>query len=1125
MSNLANEYELGSNYLSSSSRSPSSLILTSFHDVQFTHVAKRDSYRDITNCFNSTLVGSQPMSQLKRRDASSPSPSRSPVSNRVHGNGDSTWTRVDVNLSENITDDDDDSNNTVIVSRDPSKTNLLLKAWQTGDVSEQGNNALAISVGARNLELRANPEALGRAAAEVGKLMPESFSGEHSHRMNALVAGNPAEAKLEAFRLLAYQLSNNLIEAAEWDSDDSYDEDDEKYPRIIAMFREINLPRNMWAKIFSTEQDRTSSAFAEALFEAALDTVAWDIAQALLEAGVDPNQPIVTHWNCCVERPIQLATDLRIRGFEMAKLLVQAGAEVDGVTEDNEKSALHVTAGSGTLEMTKLLVENGADIRRWVEAEYTNSPVEWYTPLIAAADSSRLGWRFTFNNRESDGEGEGTEKKEPECLRVFRYLLSLHDDVRDHEILRESLTVAAHRGRSDMIELLLDRGVDINEENSRGLTALETAVWQNYKIRDTVSKLISHGATVNRPDGLSALHMAAANKDWELVQLLVDNGADIDAKVNLQPSRHSDMLGDQFSRRKTSSMAHLHTPLQLALHRVNESPSVVSITPKTDKGAMILLQAGAKLTGGEIIQAVDFDSEILLQALLDRGADVNEESWNDSTALQACLKAGHQKLAGILLRAGAKLKGGELFSAFKKGKREIIDTLLARGARIEDTGPNGESILEAACLGQNWEGMTWAMEHDTSPYDAGALCAAVSSPSGVNITVHIKKILSQRTPENANPLLEATAVGYAAYMQDWDKLHCLLPLQIQSDCIVATSGYYGYSSLVLHRTYSLTNDYKAQFWHDHSLIRCSALVPAILSGSWEIVQAMLKAGYRPDALSLLVAIKRSSPADIAELIKHGADVNSRARRDLDTPLQLAVRFKRADLVQTLLSNGADVNAPPPVGVPLHNKLEDEPNELAPRTALQAAVERGHLEIIDILLAAGANVNGPLSLDLGRTVGATELQFAAAKGHLGIAKRLMELGAKIDAPRADTKGRTALEGAAEQGRLDMVQFLLENGANTLDGRGVWQYHRAIGFAQRYGHRTVARLLEDWRVWALRDYKCSRSDGLLDDDFRLVWRRTSGYGDDEDDGYSADEDSVDEEEQGEEAEEDYDDLTDD
>src|SRR5205823_4291850 len=101
--------------------------------------------------------------------------------------------------------------------------------------------------------------------------------------------------------------------------------------------------------------------------------------------------------------------------------------------------------------------------------------------------------------------------------------------------------------------------------------------------------------------------------------------------------------------------------------------------------------------------------------------------------------------------------------------------------------------------------------------------------------------------------------------------------------------------------------------------------------------------YSPDALSLLVAIKRRTPADITELIAHGAEVNTLARYDLDTPLQLAVRLKRVDLVQTLLNHGADVNASPAACVPTHDRWGHEPNELAPRSALQAAVEHGHLQ--------------------------------------------------------------------------------------------------------------------------------------------------------------------------------------
>jgi ankyrin repeat protein len=69
---------------------------------------------------------------------------------------------------------------------------------------------------------------------------------------------------------------------------------------------------------------------------------------------------------------------------------------------------------------------------------------------------------------------------------------------------------------------------------------------------------------------------------------------------------------------------------------------------------------------------------------------------------------------------------------------------------------------------------------------------------------------------------------------------------------------------------------------------------------------------------------------------------------------------------------------------------NNPNELRPRSALQAAVEHGHLLLIDELLAAGADVNGPWAMD----GGASALQLGAAKGYLGIARRLLELGRRI-----------------------------------------------------------------------------------------------------------------------------------
>jgi ankyrin repeat protein len=73
--------------------------------------------------------------------------------------------------------------------------------------------------------------------------------------------------------------------------------------------------------------------------------------------------------------------------------------------------------------------------------------------------------------------------------------------------------------------------------------------------------------------------------------------------------------------------------------------------------------------------------------------------------------------------------------------------------------------------------------------------------------------------------------------------------------------------------------------------------------------------------------------------------------------------------------------------------------------------------------------------------------------------LLEYGADVNALGAKPDGRTALEGAAEYGRIDMVQLLLNAGANIFaDGQS--QYESAVRRASKNGHRAVQRLLESY-----------------------------------------------------------------
>jgi ankyrin repeat protein len=79
------------------------------------------------------------------------------------------------------------------------------------------------------------------------------------------------------------------------------------------------------------------------------------------------------------------------------------------------------------------------------------------------------------------------------------------------------------------------------------------------------------------------------------------------------------------------------------------------------------------------------------------------------------------------------------------------------------------------------------------------------------------------------------------------------------------------------------------------------------------------------------------------------------------------------------------------------------------------------------------------------------------GFIGIACLLLEKSAEVNAPPAIKEGRTALEGAAEHGRIDMLQLLLNRGAKVKES-GEVQFNRALSFVRRQGYHAAAKLLQ-------------------------------------------------------------------
>ena len=172
------------------------------------------------------------------------------------------------------------------------------------------------------------------------------------------------------------------------------------------------------------------------------------------------------------------------------------------------------------------------------------------------------------------------------------------------------------------------------------------------------------------------------------------------------------------------------------------------------------------------------------------------------------------------------------------------------------------------------------------------------------------------------------------------------------------------------------------------------------------------------------------------LLDYKASPNAKSSEGL-TALHLAVRRKKADLVEVLLSKGADCNAIAPGYV----------------TMLHQAVNESDMRILYLLLNAGIDTK------VTNNRGYTALANAAVAGKVDIVEMLLQHGADPNARQnlsSSNSSRTVLMLAAGHGQVDVVKMLLKYNADPnlrRDGDGT-----ALSIARAEGRTSVANVLQ-------------------------------------------------------------------
>ena len=216
------------------------------------------------------------------------------------------------------------------------------------------------------------------------------------------------------------------------------------------------------------------------------------------------------------------------------------------------------------------------------------------------------------------------------------------------------LQLAAARGQTDMVAVMLDKGADINEMNRNGKTPLMMAAANGHT--ETVELLLKRHAAIDAKDidGVTALMMAASSGETNTVAALIKAGA----SVNVVNAYNSSAVTNAAFFNQVATLDEL-------------LKSKEKVKPDIGETALLI--------------ASGLGNDKIIQHLLDYGVDCNARGKNGRTPLMAAVEFKHLSTVELLLNHKANPKvmdteGHSVMSiAENSGNKEIIALLKKNG--------------------------------------------------------------------------------------------------------------------------------------------------------------------------------------------------------------------------------------------------------------------------------------------------------------------------------------------------------------------------------------------------------------------------------------------------------------
>lgn len=320
--------------------------------------------------------------------------------------------------------------------------------------------------------------------------------------------------------------------------------------------------------------------------------------------------------------------------------LIKAGADLN--KQDNKRSytALSLAMSYGRLDCAQLLIEAGASLEL---PENNLKPLEYAT---------KFGKKDLIRCLQS----HGAEAKDSSVS-------TKHSSEDYHALIH-----AAKAGNLYSIRYAIETKHDnIDQQDSSGNTALTTAILQGRT--DCAKFLIESGANIELPENNTPLQCAIAQKNVEIINLLLNRGA---------------IFVNQFNLLNT-------LPMGCGRSFVDRLVKAGTINEQNSEGDTALIYAAK--TG----------KTAYVRHLLAKGADFKKNNYFGDTAMAVAIMSEHPDCTTLLIEAGAdrqsesdySYENHNRYSMFKPSKREIENKKETTGPEVLDA--IGGAVLWGIC--------------------------------------------------------------------------------------------------------------------------------------------------------------------------------------------------------------------------------------------------------------------------------------------------------------------------------------------------------------------------------------------------------------------------------------------